>query len=152
YQIGFEQYKDDYTDWRDKDQTILFPGHRAKIRIDAFPGKQYEGHAKTVATIASQAEFFSSDAKVYQTTASAEDLDPHSDKLKPGMSAEVTILADETNTPVPAVPIQPAVGNASMKADRKCSALDDKGIAHERDIVVGLSNDKVVEAISGLEE
>ncbi|HZZ78617.1 MAG TPA: hypothetical protein VFE62_08865 [Gemmataceae bacterium] len=152
YQFGFEQYKDEYSDWREKDQTVVFPGHRAKIRIDAFPGKQYEGHVKTVATIASQAEFFSSDVKVYQTMVSIEDLDPHSDKLKPGMSAEVTILADETKEPVLVVPIQSVVGNVAMRAERKCYVLDGQGIAHERDIVVGLSNDKVVQVISGLEE
>jgi multidrug efflux pump subunit AcrA (membrane-fusion protein) len=153
YYTGFEEFRDEYRDkLRDKDQTVVFPGHKAKIRIDAFPGKQYEGHVKTVATVASQAEFFSSDVKVYQTMVSIEDLDPSSEKLKPGMSAEVTILADETTHPVLVIPIQAVVGNVSMKAERKCYVLDAKNIPHERDIVVGLSNDKLVEVVSGLEE
>src|SRR4029079_11385946 len=66
--------------------------------------------------------------------------------------AEVTILADETNAPVLVIPIQAVVGNVAMRSERKCFVLDDKNIPHERDIVVGLSNDKVVEVISGLEE
>ncbi len=153
YNAGVEELRDRYRDkLRDKEQTVLFPGHQAKIRIDAFPGKQYKGHVKSVATVASQAEFFSSDVKVYQTMVSIDDLDPANETLKPGMSAEVTILADETSHPVLVIPIQAVVGNVSMKAERKCFVLDAKNIPHERDIVVGLSNDKLVEVLSGLEE
>jgi HlyD family secretion protein len=148
YYTAFEEFRDEHRDrLRDKDQTVVFPGHRAKIRIDAFPGKQYEGHVKTVATVASQAEFFSSDVKVYQTMVSIDDLDPNNDKLKPGMSAEVTIIADETDHKVLVIPIQAVVGNVSMHAERKCWVLDAKKIPHERDIKVGLSNDKFVEVM-----
>jgi multidrug efflux pump subunit AcrA (membrane-fusion protein) len=149
YYAGMEQFKEEH---RDKEQTLVFPGHKAKIRIDAFPGKVYEGHVKTVATVASQAEFFSSDVKVYTTMVSIDDLDPSSEKLKPGMSAEVTILADETPDKVLIIPIQSVIGNVAMQADRKCFVLDAKGVAHERDIKVGLSNDKYVEVLEGLEE
>ena len=153
YYSAFDQLREERKDvFRDKDQTVLFPGHRAKIRIDAFPAKQYEGHVKTVATVASQAEFFSSDVKVYQTMVSIDDLDSTNDVLKPGMSAEVTILADETSTPVLVIPIQAVVGNVSMHAERKCYVLDAQNIPHERNIKVGMSNDKLVEVISGLEE
>ena len=98
---------------------MVFPGHEATIRIDAYPGKMFKGHVKTVATVASQAEFFSSDIKVYQTMVSIDD-NTLQDKLKPGMSAEVTITADETHHPVLVIPIQSVVGNVSMGADRKC--------------------------------
>jgi HlyD family secretion protein len=149
YQFGFEELRDKF---KEKDQTITFAGHRAKIRIDSAPGKVYEGHVKSKATVASQAEFFSSDVKVYQTMVSIDDLDPTQDKLNPGMSAEVTILADETPTPVLVIPIQSVVGNVTMKAERKCFVLDSRGIPHEREIKVGLSNDKLVEVLEGLEE
>lgn len=152
-QAAFDEFHEEYKDkLRDLDQAVIFPGHRAKIRIDAFPGRAYEGHVKTVATVNSQADFLSSDVKVYQTMVSIEDLDPKSEKLKPGMSAEVTILADETKEPVLVIPIQSVMGNVTMKADRKVFVLDDKNVPHERDIVVGLSSDKLVEVISGLEE
>lgn len=147
YVVGFEELREKF---RDKDQRVLFPGHQAAIRIDAFPGKQYKGRVKTVATVASQADFFSSDIKVYQTMVSIDDLDEKA--LKPGMSAEVTILADATHEPVLVVPIQAIVGNVSMGAKRKCYVLDARGFAQERDIDIGLSNDKLVEIRSGLEE
>ncbi len=149
YQFAFEELHEKF---KDKDQKITFAGHRAKIRIDSSPGKVYEGHVISKATVASQAEFFSSDVKVYQTMVSIDDLDPAHDKLNPGMSAEVTVLADETTHPVLVIPIQAVVGNVAMKAERKCYVLDAKNIPHERDIVVGMSNDKLVEVLSGLEE
>jgi len=153
YYEGVEEFRDRYREkLRDKEQTVLFPGHEAKIRIDAHPGKVWKGHVKSVATVASQAEFFSSDVKVYQTMVSIDDLDPANDTLKPGMSAEVTITADETADEVLVIPIQAVVGNVSMHAERKCFVLDAKNIPHERDIKVGLSNDKLVEVISGLQE
>ncbi len=142
-------------DWRDKhkekDMQVIFPGHEARIRVDAYPGKIYNGHVKSVATMASQADFFSSDIKVYQTMVSIDD-SRLEDNLRPGMSAEVTITADETHQPVLVIPIQSVVGNVSMGANRKVFVLDAGGYPVERDIIVGLSSDKLVEVKSGLEE
>jgi HlyD family secretion protein len=149
YQGAFEELHDKF---KEKDLTVTFAGHRAKIRIDAAPGKQFDGHVKTKATVASQAEFFSSDVKVYQTMVTIDDLDPRYDKLNPGMSAEVTILADETPTPVLIIPIQSVIGNVAMKAERKCYVLDANNVPRERDIKVGLSSDKYVEVLEGVEE
>ena len=137
--------------WKDRDHHILFPGHKAAIRVDAYPGKTYHGHVRSVATVASQAEFFSSDVKVYQTMVSIED-HAEEENLRPGMSAEVTITANETSEPVLVIPIQAVVGNVAMGASRKCYVLDGSGYPQERDIVVGLSSDKLVEIKSGVQE
>lgn len=137
--------------WKDRDQNVVFPGHKASIRVDAYPGKTYHGHVKTVATVASQADFFSSDIKVYQTMVSIED-SMDEENLRPGMSAEVTITANETTEPVVVIPIQSVVGNVAMGASRKCYVLDANNFPLERDIVVGLSSDKLVEVKSGLKE
>ena len=149
YQSAFEELHDKI---RDKEQVILFPGDVAAIRVDAFPGKQYKGHVKTVATVASQADVFGSDVKVYTTMVSIENLGSDHEKLKPGMSAEVTILADDTKVEVLVIPIQSVVGNVAMGAERKCYVLDKDDYPHERDIVIGKSNDKLVEIKSGLKE
>ncbi len=137
--------------WRDRDHQVLFAGHKALIRVDASPGKVYRGHVKSKAAVASQTEFFSSDVKVYQTIVSIEDLQ-ESEDLRPGMSAEVTITANETEEPVLVIPIQAVVGNISMGANRKCYVIDGNGLPQERDIVVGMSSDKLVEVKSGLAE
>jgi hypothetical protein len=105
-----------------------------------------------VATVPSQADFMSADVKLYTTMVSIDDLNPKNEKLKPGMSAEVTILADESPREVLVIPIQSVVGNVAMGANRKCYVLDSGGEPRERDITVGMSNDKLVEVKSGLEE
>ena len=129
-----------------------FPGNEAKIRIDAHPGKIYSGHVKTVASVPSQADVFASDVKLYTTMVSIEDLNTKSEKLKPGMSAEVTILADETKVPVLVMPIQAVVGNVAMGAERQCYVIDASGTPQKRKIKIGKSNDKLVEVESGLAE
>lgn len=147
YYGAVEELRDN---WKDKDHRVLFPGHKARIRVDAYPGKVYEGHVKTVATVASQAEFFSSDVKVYQTMVSIEN-SLEEENLRPGMSAEVTITANETMEDVMVIPIQAVIGNLTMAQNRKCYVLDANGYPQQRDIVVGLSSDKLVEVKSGLE-
>src|SRR6185312_14954829 len=92
-------------------------------------------------------EFFSSDVKVYTTIVS---IDGTVQGLRPGMSAEVSVLAAEAADKVLVVPIQSVLGNVAMGAKRKVFVLDETGIAHERDIVVGMSNDKLVEVKDGL--
>ncbi len=135
-------------EFRDKDFEVLYPGQRVKIRVDAYPSKQFQGRVKTVATVNSQESFFSSDVKLYQTVVS---IDGSVMNLKPGMSAQVTILAEESTEEVLTIPIQSVVGSIAMGAKRKCYVLED-GQPKERDIVVGRSNDNKVEVKEGLEE
>jgi multidrug efflux pump subunit AcrA (membrane-fusion protein) len=149
YRFAFEEVHDKF---KNKDQELVFPGQSAKIRVDSEPGKIYSGHVKSKATVPSQGDFLSSDVKLYETIVPIDDLDPNNEKLKPGMSAEVTILAESINEPVLTIPIQSVVGNVAMEADRKCYVLDGKGIPQERDIKLGLSNDTMVQVLAGLEE
>lgn len=147
YHLAFDEVR---AAFKDKEHEILFEGHKAAIRVDAFPGKQYNGHVKSVATIAAQNEFFSSDVKVYQSIVSIDNLDERG--LKPGMSAEVTVLADEIKEPVLVMPIQSVVGNVAMGEKRKVYVLDASGNPKERDVVVGKSNDKFVQILEGVAE
>src|SRR5207244_2851539 len=93
-------------------------------------------------------DWMSSDVKVYQTMVSIDDTVMD---LKPGMSAEVTILAEETTEPVLTVPIQAVAGSIGMGTKRKCFVVVD-GQPRERDIELGRSNDKMVEVKAGLQE
>lgn len=149
-QAFFVLRQDDFRDWYKEEETprITYPGQPAKIRIDAFPGMTLEGNVKSVANVASQSDFLSSDIKVYQTMVS---IHGQVDNLKPGMSAEVTILAKATKEPVLVIPLQAVVGSVAMGAKRKCFVLDAEGQPQLRDIEVGLSNDTLVEVRSGLE-
>ncbi|MSQ93107.1 MAG: hypothetical protein EXR98_00970 [Gemmataceae bacterium] len=154
YYTGFEAIRDRDREkelFKGREVEVLEYGQKALIRVEARPGKQYHGHVKSKATVASQADFLSSDVKVYQTMVSIDDLE--SDVvLNPGMSAEVTILANETDKPVLVIPIQSVVGNVSKGANRKCFVLDANGYPQEREIVIGLSSDKMAEVTSGIAE
>jgi HlyD family secretion protein len=127
------------------------PGLSAKVRVDAFPGRVLRGKVRDVKTVASPDSWLASDVKLYQTMVviddSLEDLN-----LKPQMSAEVTITADESVTEVLAIPIQAVVGNVSMGYDRKCFVIGADKQPHERNIKVGMNNDNLVEVRDGLKE
>jgi multidrug efflux pump subunit AcrA (membrane-fusion protein) len=149
YAYGFNEVRE-RDEFRDKEEDVVYLGQKARIQVDAHPGKLLDGRVKNVAAVASQADFLSSDVKVYTTIVS---IDGTAYSLKPGMSAEVTILAAEAgNEPVLVIPIQSVLGNVAMGAKRKCFVLDERGIPKERDIEVGMSNDKLVELKGGLAE
>src|SRR5262249_30748662 len=111
-------------------------------------GKIYKAHVKSVATVASQADWSSADVKVYKTMIA---IDEAVSNLKPGMSAEVTILAEESTEPVLSIPIQSVAGSIAMGAKRKVFVVVN-GQPRETEIVVGRSNDKLVEVKEGLDE
>jgi HlyD family secretion protein len=119
----------------------------AQIKVDAFPERILRGHITRVDTVASQQDFFATDVKVYKTMLS---IDEPMEGLKPGMSAEVTIYADESPTEVMVVPVQSVVGTISTGAKRECFVVGPGGQAEHRDIVVGMSNQRLVEVKSGL--
>jgi HlyD family secretion protein len=121
----------------------------AEIRVEAFPHRTLKGHVKFVDTVASQQDWFSADVKVYKTLVT---IDESMEGLKPGMSAEVAIYAEETTDPVLVVPVQAVVGTISMGAERKCFVIGPDGQPRMRDIIVGMSNERLVEVKSGLQE
>ncbi len=133
---------------RDSSGNVLFPGMPAHIRLDPYPDRVLKGHVKSVATVASQQDFFSADVKVYQTMVSIDD---PLEGMKPGMSAEVTILVDTSNDPTLIVPIEGIVGTVATGKNRQCFVMTPDG-PEERDIVVGLTNEKMAEIRSGLNE
>lgn len=120
----------------------------AVVRVDAFPTRNIPGRVKQVAAVASQADWFSTDVKVYQCNIA---LDEFVEGLKPGMSAEVTILVGGVLENILTIPIHAIVGSAELGKERKCFVMTPNG-PEERRIVIGLSNDKMAEVRSGLEE
>jgi HlyD family secretion protein len=121
----------------------------AQIRIDAVPNRILRGHVKTVDTVAGQQDWFAADVKLYKTVVS---IDEPVEGLKPGMSAEVTIYADETPTEVMVVPVQAIVGAISLGAKPHCFVVGTDGQLERRDVDVGMSNHLLVEVKSGLEQ
>jgi RND family efflux transporter MFP subunit len=121
----------------------------ATIKVDAFSNRLLKGHVKVLDTVASAQDFFAADVKVYKTLVAIDETMPG---LKPGMSAEVTINAEESGEPVLVVPIQSVVGTISMGAQRKVFVVGPDRQTELRDVVVGMSNERMVEIKSGLKE
>lgn len=132
----------------DADHQKVQDGQRASVRIDAFPDRVLPGHVKSVATVPSQNDWMSADVKVYQTLVS---IDESVDGLKPGMSAEVTVKIDGTDDVVLALPLQAIIGGVEMGPKRKCYVRTAEG-PKEREIFVGLANEKMAEIRDGLQE
>jgi multidrug efflux pump subunit AcrA (membrane-fusion protein) len=134
--------------FRTEEYRLASRGQDAAIRIDAFPDRLLRGHVRTVAAVASQTDWMSSDVKVYQTLVT---IDEPIDGLKPDMSAEVTIQVDPPKEPVLAVPVQAVVGGAEGGSRRKVFVAGPGGPA-EREVTLGLFNEKMVEVRDGLTE
>jgi HlyD family secretion protein len=133
---------------RDASGNLLYPGMPAHVRLDSYPDRVLRGHVKSVATVASQQDFFSADVKVYQTMVA---IDETIEGMKPGMSAEVTILVDTSDQPTLVVPTEAILGSVATGNKRQCFVMTPDGL-EERDIVVGLTNEKMAEIRSGLKE
>lgn len=120
----------------------------AQVRVDAFPDRTLRAHVESVATVAAQQDFLSADVKVYQTIVAIDDA---VEGLKPGMSAEVTITVGHPLESVLTLPLQAVVGSVELGKQRKCFVMTPDGPV-ERDIVVGVSNERLVEIRSGVQE
>jgi multidrug resistance efflux pump len=123
-------------------------GQPALVRVDSFPDRPLHGQVDSIATISSQQDFMSADVKVYTTKVAIDEI---IEGLKPGMNAAVTITIGDVLEHVLTVPIQAIVGSAEMGKRRKCFVLTPEGPV-ERDIVVGMSNEKMAEIRDGLQE
>ena len=125
-------------------------GMRVDVRIDAFQNRLLKASVRNVATVAMQADWRSSpDVKMYQTMVQVDD---DVANLKPGMTAEVTIHVDAVDKPVIAVPIQAVVGGPEMGASRKVFVKGANGQPEEREVKVGLVNERVAEIREGVSE
>jgi multidrug resistance efflux pump len=119
-------------------------GQPAVVRVDAFPGRALRGRVKSVAALASQADWLSSDVKVYPTLVAITD---KLEGLKPGMTAEVRIEVGRREK-VLRVPAE-----SVLRSGREtfCYVKVDRGL-RERKVTTGARNDFFVEVTAGLKE
>lgn len=135
--------------FREHELEKVSDGLRATVRVEAFPDRLLHGHVKSVATVAAQQDWMSADIKNYQTMVS---IDESLEGLKPGMSAEVTIFTDGARENCLVVPVQAILGSVDMGDKRVVFVQTAGGVVERREVTVGLSNDKMAEIVSGLEE
>jgi multidrug efflux pump subunit AcrA (membrane-fusion protein) len=142
-----------------RDTKTISRGQKAMVRVDALPERLFEGHVRTVAAVASQADAWISDVKLYQTLVVIDhELLPNgntreivSEEIKPDMTAEVTITVDTAKEPVLTVPVQSVIGGTEMGAKREVFVKTSTGY-DRRPVTLGLYNEKSVEIREGLSE
>lgn len=120
-------------------------GMPADIRIDAFPDMRLTGKVNKVAVLPdSSTRWLNPDLKQYLTDVRIDGMHRN---LKPGMSAEVEILVSERKG-VLHVPVQAVT---THRGKTVVYATTPQG-EEEREVVLGESNEKFVEVVSGLRE
>ena len=142
-----------------KDYLTTSRGQKATIRVDALTGRQFEGHETTVAAVASQADSWISDVKLYQTLVTIDKevlpngtrVDLNGEEIKPDMTAEVSITVDTAKEAVLTVPVQAIIGGTEMGATREIFVKTPTGY-DRRQVTLGLYNEKVVEIREGVTE
>jgi HlyD family secretion protein len=117
-------------------------GLRARIQVDAFPNEVLGGAVESVNPLPDQTSFFSSDIKVYTTLVTIEN---GLSGLRPGMTAQVTILVTELENVV-SVPVQ---GVLQVKGKDYVFVKGPDGFTRTP-VTLGISNDQLIEVKQGL--
>ena len=135
--------------YRARETFLASQGQRATIRVDAMGSdRALRGHVRSVAQMASQQDFFSSDVKMYSTLVL---IDEEVEGLKPDMTAEVTIHVDDVRSDTLAIPLQCVIGGTELGSVRKVFVKANGGY-EEREVKLGLANERMVEVVEGLKE
>jgi multidrug efflux pump subunit AcrA (membrane-fusion protein) len=144
-QLGFESLHERL---RERDRRYLYRGDPALIQVHAFPDRIIHGHVKHISSVFSFWDWRLIDVKLYSTFVS---IDEPLEGLKPGMTADVTILEEKPLEHVLTVPVEAIVGPAHRDQHSKCFVLTSEG-PEERDVVVGMSSESAAQIKSGLAE
>ena len=114
------------------------PGREADIRFSAYPGKVFTGRIQAVSPVVDPGD---------RTCAVHVAMDNAAGDLKPGMHAEVEVVAEiyEGRLLVP----QEAV---LVRGGRKLVFVVENGVAKWRYIEIGLENERYVEILKGVSE
>jgi multidrug efflux pump subunit AcrA (membrane-fusion protein) len=139
----FDSLRDHF---RLEDRRLTFGGDPAEIRVHAFPDLVLRGHVKHVSSVPSQWDWMLADIKTYPTQIA---LDQPVEGLKPGMTADITILAERPLENVLTAPVESLSGAVRTGEHCTCYVLAPDG-PEARDVVVGMTNESLVEIKSGL--
>ncbi|RLS56701.1 MAG: HlyD family efflux transporter periplasmic adaptor subunit [Planctomycetota bacterium] len=118
-----------------------------RIKIDAFPDRQFKGVVSFVSSVPMQGRWPNYDLREYETEVRLAD-DPEIIKtLRPGLTAQVEILVDNRES-VLQMPVQSvlAVGN------KQYAFVLSKNGPEQRLLKVGQSNQSHVEVLEGVQE
>ena len=120
------------------------PGLTATMKLDALPGRMLSGKVLSVATLAQGDDWRGAGVKEYETVVSIADL-PTDAGLRPGMSAEVKILAKTVPNAL-TVPVQ----SVTETRGRHVCYVVAGGSVERREVTIGDGNDQLVQVLDGL--
>jgi HlyD family secretion protein len=147
-------------EFRRQEYRKVKDGQRTTIKLNSLADKQFIGYVRSIAAVASQADWSQSDVKMYQTFIRIDgELAPdgqtvipiEGELLKPDMTAVVVISVDATQGPVLTAPIQAVMGGSEMGGNREVFVKTATGY-ERKPVTLGLYNETMVEIRSGLAE
>ena len=125
--------------------SMVAPGQRATIRMDAFPDLELTGTVEKVSEYPAPTNFFNPNVKEYETIIKIDQSPPG---LRPGLTAEVKILIERIEDAIH-VPVQSVFEHAGR---HWCIVRGEGGRGWAaREVEVGSTNDKTVVIRKGLE-
>lgn len=123
------------------DISKVMPGQKAKISVDAFPGKEFSGMVLTKANIGEQVRNF--DTKVFEVIVLLNSIDS---LLRPAMTTGISILVDSIPTALQ-VPLEAIQVDSVSFVYKKT-----KGGITKQEVVTGPANDISIIVAAGLEK
>lgn len=124
-------------------------GLPALITVDALPGKSFVGTVGRIAPLPdAQSMWMNPDLKVYNSDIYLEGEDP---ALRTGMSCKVEIVADQFENVI-YIPIQAVIRVAGKPTVFVAKDGEKDGPFEEREVEIGLDNNRMVRITSGLSE
>jgi len=130
------------TQVREIDLHKLVNGQRCRVQVDAYPASVLEGQVAFIGALASKNFKLGRGVKYFELTIALKDKD---DRLRPGMTARVSILSESVNKQL-TIPVQAVFQKAGNKF---CYKYLDKRFKIV-DITTGRQNEDLVEVLSGL--
>jgi len=140
----------------------LRPGQQAEVQVDAIPGMVFQGRVLNVATSSdrgtNQATGSNQEPQNYKVRVQLAGSQVDLDRLRPGMSARVAVLANEVKQVV-TVPIQAILeredrtgGLGLMARSRSTIFVLKDDVVEERPLRLGASTRRAVEVLEGVKE
>jgi RND family efflux transporter MFP subunit len=121
-------------------------GQRATMQADALPNQLLHGRVVNVGGLAQTDDWRGGGVKEYQTEVSIDDL-PSDAGLRPGMTAEVTILIKTVKDAL-TVPVQAV---AEFGGKQVCYVVLPAGV-EMREVQIGEANEQLVQVLDGVGE
>jgi multidrug resistance efflux pump len=130
--------------------THVRPGQPAAVRLEAYPGRVLRGHVVAVSPVGLPPSWRTGDVITYPTSVAIDPEEVAGLDLRTGLTADVSIDADDGGPAVLAVPAR-AIFRGSDDAEPRLFVMTPDG-PEERPVLVGTANGDVAEIRGGLEE